>query len=306
MSASHLFIINPRSANGSTGRRWPKMEAYLRAVLPPFDAVLTEAPGDATRLAAGALGRYEVVVAVGGDGTTNEVVNGLIEEEGRARPGVALGVMPGGTGSDFPRSLGVPHSLEGATAVLARGRRREVDVGRARFLGFDGVPATRYFINEAEVGMGAAVCQALNRSPRRFGGAVAFLWAIVRTMIEYRERPVSLAVDGAPAEVVFLNNAWIANGAYSGAGIRSAPRARLDDGLLDLVRVGYVGPLARIRGLFKLRSGAFVDQPHVDYRTVRCVEAIAETPVPVETDGEPVGTVPAVFDLLPARLAVIS
>ncbi|KKK67486.1 hypothetical protein LCGC14_2953600, partial [marine sediment metagenome] len=91
MSASHLFIINPRSANGSTGRRWPKMEAYLRTVLPPFDAVLTEAPGDATRLAAGALGRYEVVVAVGGDGTTNEVVNGLIEEEGRARPGVALG-----------------------------------------------------------------------------------------------------------------------------------------------------------------------------------------------------------------------
>jgi YegS/Rv2252/BmrU family lipid kinase len=282
------------------------MEAYLRTVLPPFDAVLTEVPGDAARLSAGALGRYGVVVAVGGDGTTNEVVNGLIDEEGAIRPGVALGVMPGGTGSDFPRSLGVPHSLKEAAAVLVRGRRWEVDVGRARYLGFDGVPATRYFINEAEVGMGAAVCQALERSPRRFGGAVAFLWAIVMTMIRYREHPVSLSVDGAPAEVMFLNNAWIANGSFSGAGIRSAPRARLDDGLLDLVRVGRAGPLARIRGLLKLRSGAFVDLPHVDYRTVRCVEAIAETPVPVETDGEPVGTVPATFDLLPARLPVIS
>jgi YegS/Rv2252/BmrU family lipid kinase len=282
------------------------MEAHLRTVLPAIDAVLTKAPGDATRIAAEAVGRYEVVVAVGGDGTTNEVVNGLVDGEERSGPGVALGVLPGGTGSDFLRGLGVPHSLEGAASVLVRGKRRLIDVGRARFLGADGVPATRYFINAAEVGAGAAVCRALERSPRRFGGAFAFLWAILITMITYRDCPVSLSVDGAPAETVVLNNAWIANGSYSGAGIRSAPRAHLDDGLLDLVRVEHAGLLRRMRGLFKLRSGAFVDLPHVDYRTALRVEVNAETSVPVETDGDPVGTVPASFDLLPARLPVIS
>lgn len=306
MSASHLLIINPRSANGSTGRKWPKMEAYLRTLLPAFDAVLTNAPGDATRIAAGARGQYEVVVAVGGDGTTNEVVNGLVDGDERSGPGIALGVLPGGTGSDFLRGLGIPRSLDGAAAVLARGKQRLIDVGRARFLGPDGAQATRYFINAAEVGMGAVVCRALDRSPRRFGGAFAFLWAIMVTMIKYRDCPVSLSVDGAAAETVVLNNAWIANGAYSGAGIRSAPRARMDDGLLDVVRLEHAGLLRRIRGLFKVRSGAFVDLPHVDYRVVHRLEATAETAVPVETDGDPVGSVPASFDLLPARLSVIS
>jgi len=306
VKAEYLLIVNPRSARGSTGRLWLHMRERLGAILPPFDAVLTGARGEATRLAAEAVGRYRVIVAVGGDGTVNEVLNGLVDEAGSVRPGVALAIIPRGTGADFVRSLGIPHSLEGAAAVLARGQRREVNVGRARFLGFDGSPTTRYFINEAEVGMGAVVCQTVSRSSKRLGGATAYLWAIMLTTLRYRDQPVSLAIDGGPAETVVLNNAWIANGCYSGGGIRSAPRARLDDGLLDLVRVDHAEPAERLRGFLKLRSGAFVDLPHVRYRTVRRVEAAAETPVPVETDGEPVGTVPATFDLLPGRLPAIA
>jgi diacylglycerol kinase family enzyme len=124
-------------------------------------------------------------------------------------------------------------------------------------------------------------------------------------MFNYRDQPVSFSVDGGSAETVILNNAWIANGSYSGAGIRSAPSARPDDGLLDVVRIVHAGLLQRLKGLTKLRSGAFVNLPHVDCRTARQVEVTAETRVPVETDGEPVGTVPATFDLLPARLPVI-
>jgi YegS/Rv2252/BmrU family lipid kinase len=305
VSASHLLIVNPRSGGGAAGRQWRQTERRLRAILPPFDAAFTESPGDATRLAAEAVGRYQVIVAMGGDGTTNEVVNGLIGREGTVASGVALGVIPAGTGSDFLRSFGVPRSLEGAAGVIARGQRRDVDVGRARFLSFDGAPTTRYFINEAEVGLGAVASQAVNRSSKRFGAVVTFLWAILVTMVRYRDQPVSFSIDGGPAETVILNNAWIANGSYSGAGIRSAPSARPDDGLLDVVRIVHAGLLQRLRGLPKLRSGAFVDLQHVDYRTARHVEVTAETPVPVETDGEPVGTVPATFDLLPTRLPVI-
>jgi diacylglycerol kinase (ATP) len=305
VSASHLLIVNPRSGGGAAGRQWRQTERRLRAILPPFDAAFTESPGDATRLAGEAVGRYEVIVAMGGDGTTNEVVNGLIGREGTVASGVVLGVIPAGTGSDFLRSFGVPRSLEGAAGVIARGQRRDVDVGRARFLSFDGAPTTRYFINEAEVGLGAVASQAVNRSSKRFGAVVTFLWAILVTMVRYRDQPVSFSIDGGPAEAMILNNAWFANGAYSGAGIRSAPSARPDDGLLDVVRIVHAGLLQRLRGVGKLRSGAFVDLPHVDYRTARHVEVTAETLVPVETDGEPVGTVPATFDLLPTRLPVI-
>lgn len=305
MSVSHLLIVNPHAGHGATGRLWRQTETRLRAVLPPFHVAFTEAPGDATRLAAAGAGRYQVIVAVGGDGTTNEVLNGLVDQEGAVRPGVALGVLPGGTGSDLPQSLGIPRSPTRAAAVLAGGRRREVDVGRARFLDFDGVPRTRYFINEAEVGMGAAVCQAVNRSSGRLGRAGTFFWGILVTILRYRDRPVSISTDSAPPETLMLNNAWIANGAYSGGGIRSAPSARLDDGLLDLVLVAHAGLLRRLWALPKLRSGSFVSLPQVEYRTARRVEVTADTPEPVETDGDPVGTVPATFDLLPTRLPVI-
>jgi len=305
VSASHLLIVNPRSGGGAAGRQWRQTERRLRAILPPFDAAFTESPGDATRLAAEAVGRYQVIVAMGGDGTTNEVVNGLIGQEGAVPSGVALGVIPAGTGSDFLRSFGVPRSLEGAAGVIGRGQRRDVDVGRARFLSFDGAPTTRYFINAAEVGLGAEACQVVNRSSKRLGAVVTYLWSIPVAMLHYRDQSVSFSMDGGPAETVILNNAWIANGSYSGAGMRSAPSARPDDGLLDVVRIVHAGLLQRLRGLPKLRSGAFVDLQHVDYRTARHVEVTAQGRVPVETDGEPVGTVPATFDLLPTRLPVI-
>ncbi len=305
MKRDLLLIVNPRSANGATGRRWQRIEQRLCAILPQFDAVFTERPGDGTRLAASAANEYEVVAAVGGDGTINEVVNGLIGEDGTPRA-AALGIIPRGTGSDLVRSLGIPHSLDAAAAVLARRRRREVDIGRARVRGLDGAPVTRYFINEAELGMGAAVSDTVNRSSKRFGGAVSFLWAILVTVLRYRDHAVSFSIDGGPAETVLLNNAWIANGAYSGGGIASAPRASLDDGLLDLVRVGHAGLAGRVRALAGLRSGAFVRLPHVSYHQVRCVSAVAETAVPVEVDGDLIGALPATFDLLPARLPVIS
>ena len=306
MTARHLLIVNPRSAGGSTGRRWQEVERQLRDRLPPFDIAFTNRPRHGTCLAADAVGRYEVVVAVGGDGTVDEVINGLVDETGAVRPDVAAGFIPLGTGADFVRSLGIPRGLEQAAAVIARGQRREIDVGRACFRAFDGSRAVRYFVNEAEAGLGALVCEMVNRSSKRFGGAATYLPAIVTAMLRYRARPVSFVIDGRPPETIMLDNMWIANGSYSGGGIRSAPRAELDDGLLDLVRVVHARPWQRLRGLLKLRSGAFVELPQVDYQAVRCVEASAETAVPVEVGGEPVGTLPATFDLLPARLPVIA
>ncbi len=304
--AETLIIVNPRSADGSTGRRWPEIERRLRTRLPARDIAFTERPGHATDIAREATARYDRIALVGGDGTLNEVVNGLIADDRIVRPDLALGIIPRGTGGDFVRSVGIPRDLEGAAERLATGTAREVDVGKVRYRRPDGSEGVRYFINEGEIGMGAAVCEVVNRSSKRWGGRLSFLRAILVTALRYPDQEIMLSLDGAPAEQVIINNIWLANGQYSGGGIRSGPRARLDDGLLDVVQVGSAGMLEKLLGLRKLRSGAFVDQPNVVYRTARRVEAESAASVPVEVEGEPIGTLPASFEVIGERLRVIA
>ncbi len=303
MTPRFLLIVNPRSANRSTGRNWRKLRKRLQEVLPPFRAVRTAGPGDAARLAARAAGRYEVVVAVGGDGTIGEVANGLLAN---GAGGTALGVLPRGTGSDFVRTLEIPRDMDKAAALLARGNRRQIDVGRATFTDFGGERSSRWFVNAAEVGMGAMVCREVNRAKRRLSGQAAFWWAILTTMRRYHPAVATVVTDGSPARELLLNNAWIANGCYSGGGMRTAPRARLDDGLLDAVLVEQAGGWRRIAGLPKLRNGTFVDMPEVEYRQAARVEFAAESPILVETDGDAVGTTPATFECLPGELTVVA
>jgi len=304
--AEMLIIVNPRSANGSTGRRWAEIERGLRARIPAFDLAFTERPGHATDIAREATARYSRIALVGGDGTLNEVVNGLIADDRPLRPDLALGIIPYGTGGDFVRTVGIPRDLDGAAERLMTGTAREVDVGKVRYRRPDGSEGVRYFINEGEIGMGAAVCEMVNRSSKRWGGRLSYLRAILVTALRYPDQEIMLSLDGAPAERVIINNIWLANGQYSGGGIRSGPRARLDDGLLDVVQIGASGMLEKLIGLPKLRSGAFVDRPNVVYRTARRVEAESEASVPVEVEGEPIGTLPASFEVIGERLRVIA
>ena len=278
------------------------MERRLREAAPPFDAVFTVAAGDAIRLAAEGAVRYETVVAVGGDGTISEVANGILSAGAEA----ALGVIPRGTGSDLVRTLGIPTSVEAAASLLASGVRRRIDVGSATYSGTHGDRASRWFVNATEVGAGAMVAAAMNRASRRLPGAPAFWWAILTTMLRYRPSQASIVTDGSPPLELLLSNAWIANGCYSGGGIRSAPRAAVDDGLLDVVAVEHGPVRRRLLGLLKLRGGAFVQLPEVRYVKAARGEVTAETPLPIEIDGDAVGTTPAVFEAVPSRLTVVA
>ena len=301
-----LLLVNPHSANGSTGRRWPAIEAKLRSLLPPFDVAFTEHQGHATTIAREAADRYGCIALVGGDGTVNEVANGLIADDRPLRSDLTLGVICRGTGSDFIRTLGIPRDLEGAAERLATGNVREIDIGKIRFRSPAGSETIRYFLNEADIGMGAVVCDRVNRSSKRLGGRLSFLRATLITSLGYRPHRVSLSLDGAPAQPTLLSNAWFANGQYSGGGIRDAPRARLDDGLLDVVCVGHLSPLQKLTFFPKLRSGAFVNLPQVTYRTARRIEAESAATVGISTEGEVIGTLPATFEIIGERLKVIA
>ena len=269
---------------------------------PPFDAVLTRVAGDAVRLAAERANSYETVVAVGGDGTVSEVANGILSAGAEA----ALGVIPRGTGSDLVRTLGIPTGAKAAASLLASGARRRIDVGLATFADSQGNPASRWFLNAAEVGAGAMVADAMNRASRRVPGPPAFWWAILTTLLRYRPSLVSVASDGSPPLKMLLSNAWIANGRYSGGGIQSAPRAAVDDGLLDVVAVAHASAWRRVLGLLKLRSGAFVEMPEVQYRKAARVQFTAQPHLPVEVDGDAVGATPAMFEVVPGRLTVVA
>jgi len=303
-----LVIVNPRSANGSTGRRWTDIERRLHTALPAFDVVFTERPNHATELAREGAIDHQQVIVVGGDGTINEVVNGLMADDRPVHPDLVLAIVPRGTGADFVRTMGIPHDLDAAVQRLATGTPREVDVCKARYRGPDGSERLRYFINEASVGMGAVVCQEVNRGSKRLGGRLSFLRGILFATFRYRSQPVLFSVDGGPAEEVLLNNAWIANGRYSGGGICSAPRAQPDDGLLDVVRIPDLGLWGNVSNMPRLRSGAFVDHPKVTYVTARHVELRPAGPVAVsiETEGEPIGSIPATFEVLEQRLKVLA
>lgn len=302
MTKPLLLIVNPRSARRATGENWPKLEAAARRLLPPFDVAMTERVGHASELAGEAAGKYETVVAVGGDGTINEVANGILDAGGET----VLGVLPRGTGSDLVRTLGVPHDWKGAAGVLAEGRRRQIDVGRATFTLPDGEQGSRWFVNAAEVGFGAMVSEAVNHPARWLPGPGAFMWAIVTTMFRHHPSKTSWRADGRDARKVLLSNAWIANGRYSGGGILSAPRASIDDGLLDFIVVEHAGPLARLSGLPKLRSGKFIQMRQVTY-TQGAQVAFESTPEQqVEVDGDVVGTTPASFEVAAGRLSVVA
>jgi diacylglycerol kinase (ATP) len=305
--ADLLIIVNPRSANGSTGRQWRALERRLRTGLgASFDIAFTERQGHATAIAREAGTSYTRVVAMGGDGTVNEVVNGLIADDRPLRPDLALGIIPRGTGCDFVRTLGIPHDLDGAAARLAAGAVREVDVAKVSYRGADGQEAIRYFINEASIGLGAVICDRVNRASKMLGGRLSFMRATLTTSLRYRSPAISLSLDGQPPRRRVLMNIWVANGRYSGGGIRSARDARLDDGLLDVVQIGDPGFFRKMLSTPKLRSGAFVDLPHVTYDTARRVEASADTTVFFETEGEVVGTLPATFELIGERLNVVA
>jgi YegS/Rv2252/BmrU family lipid kinase len=306
--ADTLVIVNPRSANGSTGRRWPEIEQRLCAALPSFDVAFTERPNHATELAREGAAHHQRVVVVGGDGAINEVVNGLLASDRPLREDLVLAIIPRGTGADFVRTMGIPHDLDAAVQRLTTGAPREVDIGKARYRGPDGTDRVRYFINEASVGMGAAVCEDVNRGSKRLGGRLSFTRGIVTATFRYRNQPVLFSMDGGPAEEVLLRNVWIANGRFSGGGICMAPRAQLDDGLLDVVLIPALNFREQLVTMPRLRSGAFVEHPRVTYVTARRVEVQPAGPLApsVETEGEPIGTIPATFEVLEKRLKVLA
>jgi YegS/Rv2252/BmrU family lipid kinase len=305
VAARTLVIVNPSSRSGATGRRWGAVAARLRTSIGPFEVEFTRGPRDAARLARdGVRAGVERIVVAGGDGTMNEVATGLLAAGLGAD--VEVGVLPLGTGGDFPRSLGIPAGIDDAIALLARGRARPIDAGRIEYRGPEFRAATGYFVNVASFGISGLIDRFVNQGSGRLGGRLSFLVATLRALARYRAAEVTIRVDGAIAFAGRLNLAAVANGSRFGGGMRIAPDARLDDGRFDVVVIPDHARMKLAAKLPLIYSGRHIEDPISIVVRGRVIEAEA-TPgtALLDIDGEPLGSLPARIEVLPCALRVI-
>jgi YegS/Rv2252/BmrU family lipid kinase len=303
-----VVIVNPKSQGGKLGKRWPELADTIGRAF-PFDEVKTTGPGDATKLAREALKKgAERVVAIGGDGTVNEVVNGFFDDAGKPiAPEASFGLIPYGTGGDFRRTVNLPLATVDAANVIAANRRKKIDVGRLDFTSRDGKKVTRMFANIASFGVSGVVDRMVNESGKKLG-RLSFALATARATWAYKNQRVQLVLDGKDRIEMTINTVAIANGRYFGGAMMVAPHAELDDGQFDVIAMGDFSFGDLVKSGRRLYKGTHLSMDKVSERRARVVEAQpidASAIVELDVDGECPGLLPARFELLPGALWMV-
>ena len=305
------MIVNPKSAGGSTRDKWSQTASDLRAHFGAFAVAFTKGPGDGIALAqhAAESGR-QFIIACGGDGTINEVANGIL----RSFRDVELGVLPSGTGGDFRRTLGMPLTNRDAAAALRDGKTRTIDVGKVTFLDLRGKNVERYFLNVSSVGLAATIIKRVKASSvfdwlpiESIRGRANFAASALREVIGMEPVLVRVRIDHQDEETLQTINFCIANARYFGGGMMIAPEARINDGLLDVVNIGDIKTAKIFLNAYSLYSGSHTSLPEVKSTVAQKITVAAADPsheILLETDGELPGKLPATYEIVPNALRV--
>lgn len=308
------IILNPRARGGLAAREAPAVLDRLNALYGQTQVLETQKTGHAMDLARRAIAAgARRLIAIGGDGTASETVNGYLRADGALadhRP--VFGFVPLGTGGDWCRSLGFDGTAHGALARMASGTTRPVDLGRIRFIADDGTPTTRLFTNIASFGLSGPVDRAVNRvkASRYFSGRAVFKIATLTALLGYRFKRVAIRVDGgAPLEARIAVVA-IANGSYFGGGMWVAPPARIDDGRLEVIVVRGETKRQLASAMNSVYSGQHMTNPITTHLFGASIEVSPldegeAGPTLLDIDGESPGRLPATFDILPRAIEVL-
>ncbi len=286
--------MNPAAGDGRADHFWKRCYAACAGL--DLEVVHTEKAGDATALARAAGDR--LVIAVGGDGTAGEVVNGLLSRPAERPPRV--GFLQRGTGADLRRSIAAPRRPDEVAGWITCDRWRPLDAGL-----LTSSSGRRFFINVADAGIGAEVVRRTEQGPAWAGGTLSFLSGAVISLMRHRNRLVRLAIDERPPVTRRIRSVAIANGAYFGGGMQIAPQARTDDGLFEVVTIGDISRAKGVISLPHLYRGTHERLREVEFARGHRVAIEADEPVGLEADGELAGETPAIFEMQPAALQVI-
>ncbi len=309
MSLKTFVVVNPASANGRTGRRWPEFAQRLRAKLGDVEHAFTARPRHGTELVRQAIeGGAQRIVSVGGDGTHNEVVNGFFgADDAPLRDDLELALVPTGTGGDLRRTLGLPNDALAAIDLVGD-ESHLVDAGKLVYTAHDGTEASAYFINIASFGVSGLVDKIVNNSSKVLGGKASFLLGVAKAALRYKNQPVRLRLDDGEPFERRLYNGVVANARYFGGGMKVAPDAVMDDGLFDVIVMGDMGTIELARGLPKLYRGDHLKSGSSRIEVFRAkvvrAEPVGHTEVLIDMDGEQPGRLPARFQILPGALKV--
>jgi len=302
-----FLIVNPASAAGRTGRHFDRIARAVTAALGGFEAVFTHHRGEATALARDAArSGQRLVVAVGGDGTASEVVDGLLQAGGEVPADVLFGCIPRGTGGDLRRSLGWPEDPEAAARVLADGATLVCDLGIVEYAGHDGLQHRRHFVNVSSFGISGKVVRELEHGGKWAGGKLSYMLASAKSLVGYHDQPVRWRADGGAWREERVTAFCVCNGRYFGGGMVVAPDARMDDGWFDLTvwkGLGFMDFLTKRRMLY---DGSHVRLPNTEQLRARTVEAepLEGAEVLLDVDGEQPGRLPARWTIVPGALRI--
>jgi diacylglycerol kinase (ATP) len=260
-------------------------------------ALISDGPGQLGTLAADAVrDGAELLVVVGGDGSVNEVVNGIV-----GVGEVDLAVIPRGTGWDFVRTFGIPRDLDAAVDVALHGEVREIDAGAVTYRAWAGGEATAHFVNVASAGISGAIARRANDSSKALGGKVSYYWSTLAVFVGWQTGVMRVTVDAETREGRMID-AMVCNGRYLGGGMMMCPEAEPDDGLFDVMLIGDVTKRDLAFVLPKTYKGTHLPHPRLELLRGRVVSVAADEPLPIELDGEQPGTTPARFEVLPRAL----
>lgn len=288
-----VVIRNPVSGRGRLVGKWPTLENQIREAVGETEYWDTKGPGDATKLAKKAVEEgYELVIAAGGDGTISQIAESLIHTT------ATLAIIPGGTGNDLARSLGVGPDIKLALKALKHGIDKEIDAGSWRIEDREG-----YFVNVAGMGFDAAVAERINTGYRTLRGTAAYIAATLGTLRTYQAQLLRLTIDGAVSEESILLTA-IANARSYGGGMQIAPVAKLDDGLLDVVLVQEIRKWAFIKAFPSVFKGTHLGHPAVFHYRARSIVLEVKDERPFLIDGELVQAKKVEIEVAPKALKV--
>ncbi len=301
MSYARL-IVNPVAGAGKTAKNWPQIRALLKSIGLRFEHDVTEAPGHAIELAKSAAKKgYEMVVSVGGDGTINEVVNGLYDA-GNIKD-VMLGIISTGTGSDYIRTIGIPRHHKEACQRLLNPRRIVVDLGVVQY-GSDDQVTKRLFVNFAGLGFDAEVVKATTQKFKALGAMPSYLMGLLTTFLCFKNKEVYLKLDGKPdrRKVCAI---VMSNGKYGGGSMFVAPDADIADGLFDVMIIDDISKPDLLWSLPRIYKGTHLTHPKIDMQRAREIEIESSQKMSIQADGELLGEAPARFNVLPAALNIV-
>jgi len=300
-----IVIVNPQAGNGRTEKIWPNIESALEKSIGSFEVLQTTCRGDATDLSRRILKEDAArIVAVGGDGHLNEVLNGFIENDLPVNAESRLSFVMTGTGCDFQRSLGISGKWQAAVAKLKDAKVRKIDVGKVTYTAADKTQKIRYFDNIASFGLSGAVDHCLEHSRLRdyLGGSPLFLWATIKTVFTHPNQSIRFRIDDGPEEEICSRLGLLANGRYFGGAMHAAPEAELDDGLLDLLMLKEISVAKFLWHLPKIYKGTHLKIPEIFFQKVRKFTAESSEQVILDIDGESPGYLAATFEVLPKIL----